>query len=118
MDTFVKHRFSAYWTEELGKAILAEAPDSYPMDLVMTDAEVVKAAVNQGIDSHLEACFIPAIGDSYTVTEGGRFCERRLACKVSRESLPVLVRRLMESGNEHAESLASCICETIGIELI
>lgn len=110
--------FSAMWTEQLGKAILLKAPTIYPMDLVGMDAEVVKIAVNKGIDSRLEACFIPARGDSYTVTDGGRFCGRRLACKVSRESLPVLLRRLMELGNEHAEYLASCICETIGIELI
>lgn len=106
------------WTEQLGKAILLKAPAIYPMELVKTDAEVVKAAVNQGIDSHLEACFVPARGDSYTVTDGGRIRGRRLVCKVSQLSLPVLVRRLMESGNEHAELLASCICETIGIELI
>ena len=41
-----------------------------------------------------------------------------LECKVSPESLPVLVRRLLESGDEEAESLASSICQTLDIELI
>jgi hypothetical protein len=34
------------------------------------------------------------------------------------ESIPVLVRRLMESDDDNAQSLASSICDTLGIELI
>jgi hypothetical protein len=104
--------FSAIWTEQLGKVILDKAPTIYPMELVNNDALTCMNAVNQGIDARLQACYVPARGDNYTVHGN------RLICKVSKESLPVLVRRLMESGNEHAESLASSICETLGIELI
>lgn len=108
----MKHRFSAMWSEQLGKAIRTLAPTIYPMDLTFYDASVVKEAVSQGIDAHLEACFMPHRGDSYVVTGN------RLACKVSNESLPVLVRRLLESPDDHAMSLASSICQTLGIELI
>ncbi len=64
--------------------------EAYTMQAVGRDAEVVAIAVNQGIDSHLEACFVPDRGDSYT-KDG-----RRLRCVVSPESLPVLLRRLTE----------------------
>jgi hypothetical protein len=48
----------------------------------------------------------------------GRISGPRLECKVSPKSLPVLVRRLMESGDEQAELLASSMCQTLEIELI
>lgn len=112
-----KHTFSAMWTEQLGKAILAEAPDHYEMDLVYSEAQLVCNAINQGIDAHLEACFCPDRGDSHSVRDA-RFTGRRNMFKISRESLPVLVRRLMEDGGEQGELLASGICETIGIELV
>lgn len=104
--------FSAIWSDAVGAAIKKAAPDFYQMDLARPDAETMIKVVNQGIDSHLEACFVPDRGDKYDV----HGC--RMTCKVSRESLPVLVRRLMESDDENAQSLASGICETIGIELI
>lgn len=113
----MKHRFSAMWTEQLSKAILKEAPDHYKMDLVYSEAQAVCNAVNQGIDAHLEACFCPDRGDKHTVRDT-RFTGRRNVFEFSRESLPVLVRRLMESGDERSELLASDICQTIGIELV
>lgn len=108
----MKYKFTACWSDKLGAAIKEQSKGLYPMALTKTEAECVKAAVNKGIDSHLEACFMPDRGDSY-VWNG-----HRMECEVSPESLPVLVRRLMESGNEAAESLASCICEVLDIELI
>ena len=71
------------------------------MSLVEEDEiKAVIEAVNEGIDSHLEAAYCPDRGDSY---EGGKrmagklvMC-RTLECAVSQESLPVLLRRLCES---------------------
>ncbi len=106
--------FSFYWTDKLGEAIKSASTELYNMRLVSDDAELVKTAVNQGIDAYLEACFIPDRGDSYdwSLKTG------RLNCLVSPESLPVLVRRLMTMDSEPAEYLASDICETLDIELI
>ena len=102
--------FSHMWTDELGEAIKAANTEPYPMSLVSDDAKAVIEAVNQGIDAYLEACFIPDRGDSFE-TNGNR-----LECSVSPESLPVLVRRLLENGDE--TGIASGICQTIDIELI
>lgn len=107
-----KHRFSFWWSDELGAAITECAPKSYLMSLTPTDATAVQQAVNQGIDSHLQACYVPARGDSY------RPSGSRMDCDVSRESLPVLVRRLMEGDSDEGMSLAGSICETLDIELI
>jgi hypothetical protein len=115
--------FSFFWTEKLGVAIAAAAPKSgYRMSLVREDHHAVIAAVNQGIDSHLEACFVPARGDHFRFRTPagirGRISGPRLECRVSPQSLPVLVHRLMESRDEQAASLASSICQTLEIELI
>ena len=115
--------FSFAWTVKLGTEISKAAPKAgYHMSLVAEDRQKVIAAVNQGIDSHLEACFGPGRGDSFRIQtpEGirGRISGARLECKVSPKSLPVPVRRLMESDDESAESLASDICQTLDIELI
>ena len=90
------------------------------MILVGEDCLAVIAAVNQGIDAHLEACFMPDRGDhfSFAASEGRKITVARLECKVSPESLVTLVGRLMESGDTAAESVASGICQTLGIELV
>jgi hypothetical protein len=92
------------------------------MSLVAEDRQRVIAAVNQGIDAYLEACFVPGRGDSFGLKTPpgirGRISGPRLECKVTPKSLPVLIRRLMESDDEAAESLASDICQTIEIELV
>ena len=74
-----------------------------PFTMSLTDTDEIKAiiaAVNEGIDSHLEACYCPDRGDRY---EGGKrragklvLCQT-LECVVSVESLPTLLRRLCES---------------------
>ena len=111
--------FSLMWSKDLKTAIInASDGEHYQMSLVSDDAQAVEAAVNQGIDAHLEACFIPDRGDSYEWKQDKSWCIARLHCHVSPESLTVLVRRLLESGNEEAEMLASSICDTLDIELI
>lgn len=99
--------------------------EPYTMSLTGTDEiRAVIGAVNQGIDSHLEACFCPARGDRY---EGGSrkagklvLC-RTLECCISVESLPTLLRRLFElDGDEEmvdaAMSLGSDILLTLGFD--
>lgn len=85
----------------------------YTMSLVsLGEIGYVMQAVNMGIDSHLEACYVPDRGDKY------QFFGNRLFCKVSAESLPVLLRRLCEEGEDPdgiAMSLAESILSTIGI---
>jgi len=83
------------------------------------DIDSVMKAVNQGIDSHLEACFVPDRGDSYE--HGDRrvkdmIITQTLKCKVSKESLPVLIRRLFESEDENSNNLASNILSSLDIE--
>jgi hypothetical protein len=105
--------FSAMWSDKLGKAIEAAAPVSYAMSLITPDEkEAVTSAVNQGIDSYLEACYIKERGDSY------EFVGNRMECRVSKESLPVLIRRLMNLDGEWGTDLASGICGTLDIELV
>jgi hypothetical protein len=115
--------FSSSWTDKLRVAIGRAAPQcGYAMSLVGEDRQKVIAAVNQGIDAHLEACFVPARGDRFRLQTPagikGRISGPRLECNVSPQSLPVLIRRLMKSGDERAESLASSMCQTLAIELI
>ena len=115
--------FSFIWTDKLGVAIAKAVPKAgYSMSLVGEDQPTVITTVNQGIDSHLEACYVPARGDSFRLRTPpgirGRISGPRLECRVSPQSLPVLIRRLMESGDEQAESLASSMCQTLEIELI
>ena len=75
------------------------------------------AAVNQGIDSCLEACNCPELGDSFMSGQrkvGKLVVCGTLECSISPESLPVLIRRLFESGDEHGESLASSMLLCLG----
>lgn len=108
-----RRTFTAAWSAELNAAIIAAAPaEGYRMSLVRADAEAVIAAVNQGIDAHLEACFVPDRGDRFEYAGG------RLNCRLSPDSLATLVRRLLESDDPAAASLAGGIGQTLGIELV
>lgn len=80
----------------------------YTMELSQGEGRLVEKAVNVGIDSHLEACYVPDHGDSFKWQNG------KLYCTVSVESLPVLLRRLFESDNVGAMSLAEDILENLG----
>ena len=97
------------------------AMDGHPYTMSLTDSSEIRAvvaAVNQGIDSHLEACFCPQLGDNYV---GGKRTAGRLTlchtleCVVSPESLPVLLRRLCE-GCEAGMTLAGDILMTLGFD--
>jgi len=106
--------FSAYYTDKLGQAIriqaLEQCPDGYPMTIKNQDeVDAIVAAWNQGIDSHLEA-----------ITERSSYNQisRGVSFNIHPEELHVLIRRLMDSGSEAGESLASAICSTLDIELI
>jgi len=80
---------------------IRQAMNGEAFTMSLTDTDEIKAvieAVNEGIDSYLEACFCPDRGDRY---EGGKrkagklvLC-RTLECVVSVESLPVLLRRFV-----------------------
>lgn len=66
----------------------------------------IETAINQGIDSHLEAVFFSQNGVNLTIEP---------------DSMPVLLRRLVEmweSGNEEAGDTASCILGTLNFEWI
>ena len=78
------------------------------MSLTADDLKTISAAVNKGIDSRLEACFVPERGD------------KQIGNKLifSPESLIVLIRRLLESGEIEQMELASSICFTLEVELI
>ena len=107
---------------------IRQAMNGKPFTMSLTDSDEIQAviaAVNEGIDAHLEACYCPDRGDRY---EGGNrkagklvLC-RTLECSISPESLPVLVRRLCESelggdADVQAEGnrLASDILMVLGI---
>ena len=104
-----------------------KAMGGQPYTMSLTDTTEIKAviaAVNQGIDAHLEACFCPDRGDSF---EGGSrkagkllLCHT-LECAVSPESLPVLLRRLFELDTDcdvadAGMSLAGDILMTLGFD--
>lgn len=98
------------WDNRLGREINKRVADGYPIEVHAgsEDYNAIVEAVNQGIDSYLE-------GISFTQGTGAH---GRVKFIFARGSVSVLVRRLMESGQEQAESLASSICETLNIELI
>ena len=105
----------------VGYETVRQAMAGEPFTMSLTDDDEIKAvvaAVNQGIDAHLEACYCPDRGDQY---DGGKrkagklvLC-RTLECAVSPESLPTLLRRLCESPGEEAVRLASDILMVLGI---
>lgn len=95
----------------------------YSMELVGQDAEVVQNVVNKGIDSHLEACFIPDRGDVFEWVSGTKNRAAHLRCLVSVDSMLVLLRRLAEFNSPDCEadedtamSLRSGILDTLEIE--
>jgi hypothetical protein len=87
------------------------------------EIRAVLQAVNQGIDTHLEACFVRERGDDYTHGQrkiGELVLCSCLDCVVSPESMPVLLRRLYELEGTYEEmdaaiSLADGILTVLGI---
>ncbi len=114
--------FSAYWTDKLGEEIkkraIEQCPDGYEISTSNAKTfEAIRDAWNLGIDSHVEA--ITERSSCNVRAEGSRRMSRCVAdIIIHPEELHVLVRRLMESGDERAEDLASSICSTLEIELI
>lgn len=101
------------WSDKLGQAIQQAAgeqcPNGYKVETHNgADFEALQTAVNQGIDSHLEAVQFAEFKGDYG----------RRGFNFTPDTLPVLVRRLMEDGNDDAQSLASSICSTLEIELV
>lgn len=112
--------------------------DNYTCSLTDDDATVATKMVNIGIDSRLQACFIPDRGDSFTNGErsitatsdtdkwktGDKLVlANTLECDISPESLPVFLRRLCEDteytgedddDNDVGSSLASSILYSLG----
>ena len=107
---------------------IRKAMNGQPFTMSLTDTDEKRAVaevVNQFIDSHLEACYCPERGDRFEVgvrTVGKRIVCQPLECRVSPESLPVLLRRLCEldTDDEHisdaAMSLAGDILLTLGFD--
>lgn len=83
--------------------------EPYTMQLIGTDYELFAEAVNQGIDCQLEACFSKDRGDKITY-------KRKADITISEESLPVLIRRLLESENEKANDLGESILYSLGFQ--
>ena len=109
--------------DEITKACNGE---HYTMTLKGSDATVAIKAVNHGIDSRLQACYVFQRGDLYQFdTE-----QQWLNCSVSPESLPVFLRRLFDDmewcDNENCTgedcdgsigySLAEGILQTLGFD--
>lgn len=102
--------FSFIWSDKLGAAIAKASREPYPIECHYNseDFNSILYAVNQGIDSHLQALHFTQGAGEYG----------RVKLTFTPESMPVLVRRLMESADEESQQLASSICGTLGIELI
>ncbi len=76
--------------------------EPYRMSLNTSDFYIVSKAINQGIDSHLEAVFFTQDDRKVTITDSA--------------SMKTFLRRLCET--EDGSFFASCIMETLGYEWI
>lgn len=100
---------------------IRKAMANEPFTMSLTDSDEIHAVIesaNEGIDSHLEACYCPERGDSFTGGErkaGKLVLCGCLNCSVSPESLPTLLRRLCESDKEEGNRLAGDILMVLGI---
>ena len=103
MQTF---SFGTTPTQIITEACKQQCPNGYPMTIKNQETwEQIAIAVNQGIDSHLEA-----VTERSTLDNG--------VCNIHPCELHVLLRRLGESDNEEAMSLRTDILETLDIEEI
>ncbi len=112
--------------ETIAAAYDEQCPDGYPMQLTGEDAEVATEAVNQGIDSRLEAVtFVEEPGWRNTHPTLGF---PKLHMKLDRHGLLIFLRRLYEynygeavdeddeSRGDRACNLRGAILQTLGIE--
>ncbi len=99
---------------------IRQAMNGKPFPMSLTSKKEIAAvirAVNQGIDSYLEACYCPSRGDRYGQGDrrvGDIILTSTLECNVSVESLPTLLRRLSEDEDEAGMDLANCILTVLG----
>lgn len=95
---------------EIRRAVEDQCDGSYYMSLVGTAAKAAERAVNENpIDSRLQACFCRERGDSYDFTcreIAGKPSISALECHVSAESIPILVRRLIEMDHSDDDDTA------------
>jgi hypothetical protein len=85
----------------------------FNMSLVTEDAEMVENAVNIGIDSRLEGF------TKSTFEFDNSSGVNRLNCQIHPSELQILIRRLLEDGDIHAEMLAdSIVLVEYGIETV
>lgn len=96
-------------------ARITKACKSKPYKIVArgSDRALIMAAVNQGIDSHLEGCYVTG-RDTYE-WKRDKIAGIELHCSISPESLPVLLRRLANTCDE-AHLLASDILSSLKIK--
>ena len=84
-----------------------ETPSGYPMTIKsQKEWNVIAQAVNQNIDSHLEAFTRSAFHSDTGV------------CIIHPDEMPTFLRRLYEAGDEESWSLRSAILDTLDIEEI
>jgi len=103
MDTYT---FGTCPEHVIKTAVKEQCPDGYPMgNISQEDWTPIANAVNQGIDSHLEA-----------ITTRSKFNPNERKCNIHPEELHVLLRRLFEDGSEEAWDLRSSILFTLDIE--
>lgn len=116
-------------TEQYIKQVKAASTEVFPISFGMhgEDFKAFQRAVNQGIDSHLEAVMFTQDTDS----------RGRARFNISADTLHVLVRRLLTANYcgvdseghdtdscedcqlDHASvMLGDCICEVLGVEVI
>jgi len=136
----IEYTFSGGCTPEeiLKKQLEKHCPDdSYTMSLVGDDQEIAIEAINQGIDSHLQAVTFnnePSFRqDSFEGNGKTYYGPSRLDLDTTNEGIVVLCRRLLEywencdcseeeredeCKHETAYQLRSCILWTLGIEEI
>lgn len=111
--------FSAMWSDRLGDALRLACTEPYPISCWpgSEDFQALATAINVGIDAHLEAVTFEQGADHRGAP---RFT-------IAVESLPVLIRRLLEGDGIAADDeeawnsaldLASGICQTLNIELV
>lgn len=96
-------------TDVIRAALDAQCPEGYHISAWprSEDYQALVAAVNQGIDSHLEAV---------TGMKQGTDSRGSPEFTFTTDDMLVILRRLGESDDDNAMFLRSCILETLGIE--
>lgn len=108
--------FNGWWTDELGEVIKQQAAAQCPQGLnysTMSETEyaAIAAAVNQGIDSYLEAV-------TPKVVHRNERLGTRAVMVFPANQVHTLVRRLLNKGDEQSEDLARSFCFCLDIELV